>query len=426
MHDEMGELKAQLSALQEENAQLRNTLKSIFASNLIEAFAYQSESFDISRKDFTQLAGVHFQGDCFFVILFFERQKINRFLDIDTFPMQPNTPPQCSHEDIRDVINSSFSPRHIVYTIPSRGQILSIVNFQMLPDDTEASAEEELAFTMKTINFKLNAQYHFTFNIFVSSMQTGVQNVSRGTRDCEQVQDYSLLLDNTEPQILFYSEFKTISAPKPTVVNTATLEFSRDIRNKDYAAARKLLNEQLIPQLSDTNRTIMFLRLEFTRLTEVFIQVVLENGIFTPERRQQAVEQLLKAKKPAELSSVMNDALLELEQVSKKNLSHMQDTAEKLHDYVSRFYSDPNLDVSFVASLFGISSVYASQVHKKCYGETLFAWIQTCRLIAASELLRTGSSVKEAAAISGFGNAANLIRTYKKYYGLTPGQQFSL
>ena len=57
---------------------------------------------------------------------------------------------------------------------------------------------------------------------------------------------------------------------------------------------------------------------------------------------------------------------------------------------------------------------------KKYVGVTLGEYLLKCRLIAAVELLSAGEPERVCAVRCGFGDVSNLIRSFKRRFGITP------
>ena len=57
---------------------------------------------------------------------------------------------------------------------------------------------------------------------------------------------------------------------------------------------------------------------------------------------------------------------------------------------------------------------------KRYTGMTLGEYILKCRLIAAIELLGSGISEREVAEQCGFGESSNLVRSFKRKFGISP------
>jgi AraC-like DNA-binding protein len=81
--------------------------------------------------------------------------------------------------------------------------------------------------------------------------------------------------------------------------------------------------------------------------------------------------------------------------------------------------ADP-LSVDDMAERLGLSVAHFSREFRKSVGVTPWRYVIDLRLRAAFGLLRRGTSVAEAAELSGFSNAAHLARTFKQRFGVSP------
>ena len=84
-------------------------------------------------------------------------------------------------------------------------------------------------------------------------------------------------------------------------------------------------------------------------------------------------------------------------------------------------YTETVLNVSIVAEQFGISVSYLSRSFKEVHGVNLLEYIQRLRVDAAKKLLRD-HSIKDVAQMVGFWDSQALVRTFKKYEGIGPGE----
>ena len=101
-------------------------------------------------------------------------------------------------------------------------------------------------------------------------------------------------------------------------------------------------------------------------------------------------------------------------------------TSEKMRSYIREHATDPEITAKSVAEAFGLTGSYASSMFKKYTGEGILEYIHKERIREAKQLLKEGCSVQEAAEKTGYLEARSLIRAFKKYEGITPGQYKTL
>ena len=91
--------------------------------------------------------------------------------------------------------------------------------------------------------------------------------------------------------------------------------------------------------------------------------------------------------------------------------------------FVDIHYGDVTLNIATIAENLQITPTYMSKLYKEQTGEALPDYINKVRLKKAKVLLKDEKlSISEAAVKVGYINSNALIRSFKKYEGVTPGQ----
>ncbi|MCY1382776.1 Transcriptional activator NphR [compost metagenome] len=81
-----------------------------------------------------------------------------------------------------------------------------------------------------------------------------------------------------------------------------------------------------------------------------------------------------------------------------------------------------HITTSDLAAAAGLSRVRLNQLFRAAYGLPLHAYLNSVRLEAAKELLRSGLPAVEVAASVGLSDQSHLIRRFKGSFGITPAQ----
>ncbi len=108
--------------------------------------------------------------------------------------------------------------------------------------------------------------------------------------------------------------------------------------------------------------------------------------------------------------------------LSKNNENLFDAKIEHIVNLVQEEYTNPLLNVSFVAGKMGITINYLSSYFKSKTGHGLSEYITSYRLNKACELIEQGVSVTKTYRICGFSDINTFIRAFKKKYGTTPGK----
>ena len=94
---------------------------------------------------------------------------------------------------------------------------------------------------------------------------------------------------------------------------------------------------------------------------------------------------------------------------------------ERIIEYISENYKNPNLNIDFVGDYFEMAPSYISKIFKDSYGETLVDFINKYRLSKAKELIKSEKyTFLEITEMVGYNHVRTFNRIFKKYEGITP------
>lgn len=96
--------------------------------------------------------------------------------------------------------------------------------------------------------------------------------------------------------------------------------------------------------------------------------------------------------------------------------------AKEVQGYIQENYQDPALNASMLAEHLHMNLSTLSRRYKNAVGRGLLDEVHAVRLAAAKKLLDQGVSVRETAEQTGYVESRAMIRAFKRYEGITPGQ----
>ena len=137
-----------------------------------------------------------------------------------------------------------------------------------------------------------------------------------------------------------------------------------------------------------------------------------------------AIEQLLTARTMRELEDAVQRIFSALRKKNEKAPVQRDQKMERVEQYILANYSDPLLSVQQVADHFEMSLPYLSREFKNSRGMGVLSYINACRIAKAKELLLNfgNATVSEVAEAVGYNSSQTLIRIFKRYEQITPGQ----
>ena len=111
------------------------------------------------------------------------------------------------------------------------------------------------------------------------------------------------------------------------------------------------------------------------------------------------------------------------QQYSKFKTKQNDQLKAEILNYVNGHYGDCGMGLDLLSEQFGISVNQLSRFFKQETGCTFIQYITMLRMDKARELLmNTDIPVKDIVAQIGYIDAANFVRKFKGYEGITPGQ----
>lgn len=102
---------------------------------------------------------------------------------------------------------------------------------------------------------------------------------------------------------------------------------------------------------------------------------------------------------------------------------HKREWLSKVIDYIHANYTSPDLKVSDLAPIVGVSDRYLYRIFCDVTGMSAKKYIDSLRLKHADELLSIGHSVSETAQLVGFRDVYHFSSFYKKERGMPPSQR---
>ena len=99
-----------------------------------------------------------------------------------------------------------------------------------------------------------------------------------------------------------------------------------------------------------------------------------------------------------------------------------EELTRSVREFIRENFTDQSLNASMIAGYLNMNLSTLSHQYKAAAGCGLLDELHAVRLENAKKLLSEGASVKEAAERSGYADQRALIRAFKRYEGMTPGQ----
>ncbi|MDE6917003.1 MAG: AraC family transcriptional regulator [Lachnospiraceae bacterium] len=110
--------------------------------------------------------------------------------------------------------------------------------------------------------------------------------------------------------------------------------------------------------------------------------------------------------------------------LDKARQGEREDVVDQALQYLRTNYANPNISAQFIAEQFHITPSYFSRLFNERSGYAFPDYLATLRIEEAGKILlrEQNKSIQEICEMVGYSNASYFTATFKKKYGITPGQ----
>ena len=196
--------------------------------------------------------------------------------------------------------------------------------------------------------------------------------------------------------------------------------FSEALGAGDYPKAEEILQSILREDLGNGRISSETARYRLAGLADLLSAYLPADGGDWPRKMVEPGTPEEKRQLLLEKFHQLTESASEAETASAED-KHTQ-WAESVRQYIEENYQNSSLSVSMVADHLQISLSTLSRRYKNAAGQGVLDEIHPTRPQNAKRLLQSGKTVRETAEQTGYIESRAMIRAFKRYEGMTPGQ----
>lgn len=268
---------------------------------------------------------------------------------------------------------------------------------------------------------------HVSLQIFVAGSAPSLFGLPDLMSRAEEMFHYKAFWGDDAPDLLFYQEISELSDLKGSYHSLGMEKrFSNLLAIKDYEGAHKILMELLQSGFSKDVKRFPVERFKLLGLLSNLLEAVLSEISVSADEMEALITSLRDLIYERSFHGLKEkvDHLFRylLEHQEREWQSDAPSWVWNVRQYIEQHYSDPQLDVSLLAKEFNLNVSHLSRTYKKMTSIGVLDNIHLIRISHAKELLNQGFSVQQTSIQVGYLESRALIRTFKRYEGITPGQ----
>lgn len=195
--------------------------------------------------------------------------------------------------------------------------------------------------------------------------------------------------------------------------------------SQDYTGAKTMFAQIMEDNLPRTAQDFQITKYRIYGMIEMLIAAISEQSPLGEDtiERLDFEKRLYETDTLSSFRSTTEQVFMELIDIRQQcdTGEGTQKKIENVRAYIDDHYTENSLTATSVAEHFNLSSSYLSREFKRIVGCNMLEYIQKLRVDQAKKLL-ANYSVKDAAQKAGFWDSQGLVRVFKKYEGITPGE----
>ncbi len=372
-----------------------------------------------TRRLLIERSGIDFSGERYAVLMFAEPL----FAELYYLSEQQNRDRELSKKmDAAKARIKEIYGRHGRVLFMRRPGSLSIL-LDLEPE--EENDEELLRRQSRELADRLKKDQQLEVKVRVSRIHSGLEELTDCFGEAEDIERYCTLLSLDVP-VALYSDYAFSPFPGRMIMprGMETRLFSC-VRSGDYGEAASLLATMTRDSFFPAPVSIYVAESKFGYLKSLMVNLLSDvSMVISVDYLEDihALRRVMDARSAEEFISVTGEIFAELTGFASSRLKTLPPLwLRDIGKYIDDNYTDPMLNISAIASRFGLSADYISREFKEFRGVSILEYIHSLRLADARRKLAEGMNVHDVAALVGYGHERTMTRAFKKYEGITPG-----
>lgn len=321
---------------------------------------------------------------------------------------------------VTNIFEEHLSAGHRSYFTEVDGMIACVVNVL----GKEKEAKKELLKAANEAKQFIQEKFFVRFSVGVSDIHTFWSTLPKCYEEAVESLEYKLVLGSN--QIISY---ESIKRPKNDLYYP--LDTERQLINLmaagNYDEAAAVLQRILITNFSEGTLSIQMGKLLMFELVGTMLKAVEQLQLSTKEimvEKTDLIKQITECETFAEMEEEILDFLKKAcDYLQQKKKSHNTDLKSQIVEHVLHNLDDMNISLTSISLAFDINPTYLSRFFKEQTGENLVDFVNKRRVDKVKSLLaETNQAIQDIAEQCGFASSQSLLRVFKKYEGITPGQ----
>ncbi|RCX19483.1 AraC-like DNA-binding protein [Anaerobacterium chartisolvens] len=369
---------------------------------------------------------IDFESNNFIVITFEIENPESILLNNSENPDEENT--ELVYFIIQNITEELIGDKYIRYFTEIDGMSVCLINYKHGMDDADVDSGYNAVAEAAQNSIKL-IQEHFDIQLSaaVSDIKKDFDGIPAAYSETLEILEYKRLMEKSNI-VIKYGSIEQSKADETENINTMKNEicFMNYLLDNDFKNASLMLDSIMELYLPSHTANFQVVKCRMFGLINIMLNAI---GEFKSKadmdyfNKLDPMTRMINSKSGTELKKQIKLIFKSIVEYSDNNQSkEAQSKITEIIDYINHHYSDQNLNVSAIAVKYEMNVSYLSRIFKKRTGISILDYIHKQRIENAKLMLSTGLSIAEISEKAGYTSSLALIRTFKKYEGITPGK----
>ncbi|WP_165763844.1 AraC family transcriptional regulator [Halalkalibacter urbisdiaboli] len=297
-----------------------------------------------------------------------------------------------------------------------------LVIVQSYPRNTNEEQERQLVF-IKRLKEILEEKFDINITVAISHLHHGFKNLSQCYVEASMALDYRMV--KGLGSIIFYNDVKDNSGYDYYYPMETEMQLINYAKSGDSTNVEKTLHDIFNNNVQKQGMTPAISKCLSYDLLSTLIKLV---SLLDDKKQSLELNRLIKMiADSGTVDEIQENIKLQFHMIcmkmKEKQLSQGERLYQEIKKYIEHNYADDNLSLTMIAEHFGMNASYLSTFFKRQGNQTISDYLVKVRITETKKMLSNQMlTIAEIAKKVGYANSVGLIRVFKKYEGVTPGQ----
>ncbi|TDQ41072.1 helix-turn-helix domain-containing protein [Aureibacillus halotolerans] len=319
---------------------------------------------------------------------------------------------------IQNICEDCFSTQGNIYTTcVEKDRIAIILNYKAPPSAHWISEMEERAVHIKQV---LENTFQLSVTIGIGNVQSDIRKVKTSYQEALQALEYRFI--KGKQVITFFEELSV--EPHYYYPTDVEEQLINTIMSGDTAKALQLIDELFTLNFEDRNISLEVGQCLAFNLTSTLLKVLNRLSVKKAPWPAKLLEDMTMCRTAVEVLHLVKQYCETIcEYVEQDRTDYQNEMYLEIKRMVQEHYADQSFNVAAIANNLDRTQQHVSTFFSKHHGGSLKDYVAKVRLSHAKSMLRNrNNTIADVAKAIGYANDIGVIRLFKKYEGITPGQ----